>query len=165
MEINLTKAGESVKSIAVTGTPTGGSETTYTMTCTDAQSIAEKTAFYLSVAAGNYNKIVITDSEDKVCTLTAASGITVAANHIKPLTFADSKLDFKPNLPSGALPGVFTVSDDDGKTTKQIYFSQETCGRTVRMHCILRTLSGNPLRLLMEQRTQLTYLISPGPTM
>ena len=47
MEINLTKTGESVKSIAVTGTPTGGSETTYTMTCTDAQSIAEKTAFYV----------------------------------------------------------------------------------------------------------------------
>ena len=128
MEINLTKAGESVKSIAVTGTPTGGSETTYTLTCTDAQSIAEKTSFYISVAAGSYNKIVITDSEDKVCTLTAASGITVAANHIKPLTFAGSKLDFKPNLPAGALPGVFTVSDPDGTPNsgdeKKVHFSK-----------------------------------------
>lgn len=119
MEINLTKAGESVKSIAVTGTPTGGSETTYTMTCTDAQSIAEKTAFYISVAAGSYNKIVITDNNDKVCTLTAASGITVANNHIKPLTFGADKLNFKSNLPAGALPGVFSVSD-----TTKVYFSQ-----------------------------------------
>ena len=116
MEINLTKAGESVKSIAVTGTPTGESETTYTLTCTDAQSIAEKTAFYISVAAGSYNKIVITDSEDKVCTLTAASGLTLENNHIKPITFDANKLNF---LPVGALKGEFSVS-----ATKNVYFSK-----------------------------------------
>ena len=118
MEINLTKAEESVKSIAVTGTPTGGSETTYTLTCTEAQSIESTKSFYISVAAGSYNKIVITDSEDKVCTLTA-SGITVTANYIKPLTFAGNKLNFKSNLPAGALPGEFSVS-----ATKKVYFSK-----------------------------------------
>lgn len=109
MEINLTKSGESVSSVAVTGTPTDGTETTYTLTCTEAQSIESTKSFYIAVPAGVYNKIEITDSDDKVCTLTAASGITVTANHIKPLTFAGSKLDFKSNLPDGALPGLFTV--------------------------------------------------------
>lgn len=124
MEINLTKSGESVSSVAVTGTPTDGTETTYTLTCTEAQSIETTKSFYIAVPAGVYNKIVITDSDDKVCTLTAASGITVAANHIKPLTFAGSKLDFKPNLPAGALKGVFSISNDDGMNVTQIYFSQ-----------------------------------------
>ena len=100
MEINLTKSGESVSSVAVTGTPTGGTETTYILTCTEAQSIESTKSFYIAVPAGVYNKIVITDSDDKVCTLTAASGITVANNHIKPLTFVGSKLDFIP-APSG----------------------------------------------------------------
>ena len=97
MEINLTKSGESVNSVAVTGTPTDGTETTYILTCTEAQSIESTKSFYIAVPAGVYNKIVITDSDDKVCTLTAASGITVANNHIKPLTFVGSKLDFIPD--------------------------------------------------------------------
>lgn len=98
IEINLTKSGESVSSVAVTGTPTDGTETTYILTCTEAQSIESTKSFYIAVPAGVYNKIVITDSDDKVCTLTAASGITVANNHIKPLTFAGSKLDFTSGL-------------------------------------------------------------------
>ena len=127
MEINLTKAGESVKSIAVTGTPTGGSETTYTLICTEAQSIAEKESFYIVLPAGIYNKIVITDSNDKVCTLTAASGLTLENNHIKPVTFGSDKLDFKSNLPDGALTGVFTVDDkgnDDPSDDVKVYFSK-----------------------------------------
>ena len=117
MEINLTKAGESVKSIAVTGTPTGGVETTYTLTCDEVQSIAEKKPFYIALPAGSYNKIVITDSNDKVCTLTAASGLALENNHIKPVTFSANKLNF---LPAGALPGIFTVSAEG----KKVYFSK-----------------------------------------
>lgn len=112
MEINLTKAGESVKSIAVTGT-----EGTYTLTCTDAQSIAEKKPFYIALPAGRYNKIVITDDADKVCTLTAASGITLEENHIKPVTFEGDKLEFLPV--AAPLPGVFKVS-----STKKVHFSK-----------------------------------------
>lgn len=97
MEINLTKSGEYVSSVAVTGTPTDGTKTTYILACIPALWIKSTTSFYIAVPAGVYNKIVITDDEGNVCTLTAASGITVANNHIKPLTFADSKLDFAPS--------------------------------------------------------------------
>ena len=97
MEINLTKSGESVSSVAVTGTPTDGTKTTYILACIPALWIKYKTSFYIAVPAGVYNKIVITDDEGNVCTLTAASGITVANNHIMPLTFADTELDFAPS--------------------------------------------------------------------
>ena len=119
MKLNLTKAGESVKSIAVTGTPTGGSETTYTLTCTEAQSIASAKDFFIALPEGSYTKIVITNSSDKVCTLNSAAGVAVAANHIKPVTFGETKINFVPALPAGALPGVFSVS-----ANKKVYFSK-----------------------------------------
>ena len=94
MKLNLTKAGESVKSISVTGTPEGGSETTYTLTCTEAQSIAAEKDFFIALPEGTYTKIVITNSSNKVCTLNSAAGVAVAANHIKPVTFGEGKLNF-----------------------------------------------------------------------
>ena len=93
MEINLTKSVY-VSSVAVTGTPTDGTETTYILACIVAPWIKYKTSFYIAVPAGVYNKIVITDDDGKVCTLTEASGITVANNHIKPLAYAGDELDF-----------------------------------------------------------------------
>ena len=93
MKINLTKSVY-VSSVAVTGTPTDGTETTYTLAYIVAPWIGSKTSFYIAVPAGVYNKIVITDDEGKVCTLTVASGITVANNHIKTLTYAGDELDF-----------------------------------------------------------------------
>lgn len=95
MEINLTKSNESVKKIEVTGTPDGKEETTYTLTCDSAVNIAEQKSFYIALPAGSYNKIKITDSESKVCTLTATSGIIVANNHIKPVTLGSDKLIFE----------------------------------------------------------------------
>ena len=96
MEINLTKAGESVKSIAVTGTPTKkGEETTYTLTCTEPVSIAEKKSFYIALPEGTYTSILITDSKENVCNLTVkAKGIPVIANQIIPATFSAGDLDF-----------------------------------------------------------------------
>ena len=93
MEINLTKSVY-VSSVAVTGTPTDGTETTYILACIVAPWIKYKTSFYIAVPAGVYNKIVITDDDGKVCTLTEASGITVANNHIKPLAYEGDELDF-----------------------------------------------------------------------
>lgn len=88
MRLNLTKPDESVKSIAVTGTPTGGSETTYTLTCTEAQSISTAKDFYISLPQGAYSKIVITDSRGWKCTKTVKSApLSVLTNHIKPVTF------------------------------------------------------------------------------
>ena len=119
MKLNLTKPDESVKSIAVTGTPTGGSETTYTLTCDPAQSIASAKDFFIALPDGSYTKIVITDASDAKATLNSASGVLVAANHIKPVTFGESKIKFAPAIPDGALSGVFSVS-----ATKKVYFSQ-----------------------------------------
>lgn len=93
MKLNLTKAGESVKSIVVTGTPEGGSETTYTLTCTEAQSIASAKDFFIALPQGAYTKIVITNSEGWKCTKTVKSApLSVLTNHIKPVTF--TSLDF-----------------------------------------------------------------------
>ena len=115
MKLNLTKTGESVKSIAVTG----GTDATYTLTCDPAQSIATAKDFCIALPAGSYTKIEITNAEDITCTLNSASGVAVAANHIKPVTFREDKLNFAPAVPDGALPGVFSVSD-----TKKVYFSK-----------------------------------------
>ncbi|MCQ2151697.1 MAG: hypothetical protein MJY70_01415 [Bacteroidales bacterium] len=122
MEINLTKEGESVKSVAVSGIPKGGSATTYTLTCSDPQSIGTKKPFYIAVPAGDYYNIVIKDPEGKDCTLTAASGLAVAANHIKPVTFDGSKLVFK----HSKLTGVFSVS-----ATKKVQFSRGNLVATI----------------------------------
>lgn len=119
MKLNLTKTGESVKSITVTGTPTGGSETTYTLTCDPAQSVASAKDFFIALPAGSYTKIEITNNDGEVCTLNSASGVAVASNHIKPITFGESKIKFAPAIPDGALAGKFSVSP-----TKQVYFSQ-----------------------------------------
>lgn len=129
MEINLTKEGESVKSVAVSGIPKGGSATTYTLTCSDPQSIGTKKPFYIAVPAGDYYNIVIKDQEGKDCTLTAASGLAVAANHIKPVTFDGSKLVFK----HSKLTGVFSVS-----ATKKVQFSRGNLVATI-------DTNGNPI--------------------
>ena len=94
MKLNLTKTDVSVKSIAVTGTPIDGTETTYTLTCDPAQSIATAKDFCIALPAGNYTKIVITNATDDKCFLNSKSGLAVEANHIKPVTFDASKINF-----------------------------------------------------------------------
>ena len=84
LKLHLTKESESVKSIEVTGTPTGGSETTYTLTCETAQSIEGGKDFFIALPAGTYTRFVITDSEDKVCSINANnSGVTIVAKGTK----------------------------------------------------------------------------------
>ena len=94
MKLNLTKTGVSVKSIAVTGTLTGGTETTYTLTCAKAQNIASAKDFFIALPAGSYTKIVITNASDDKCFLNSASGLAIEANHIKPVTFGAGKINF-----------------------------------------------------------------------
>ena len=112
LEINLTKNGEFVKSIAVSNYY---EKFTYTLTCNPEKDISEKETFYIAVNGDTYYKIVITDKDGKECVLKAASGIKVDTNHIKPVTLDEKKLVFKSNT----LPGVFSVSDN-----KKIQFSK-----------------------------------------
>lgn len=112
LEINLTKNGEFVKSIAVSN---NREQITYTLTCNPEKDISQKETFYISVNGDTYYKIVITDKDGKECVLKAAYGIKVDINHIKPVTFSDKKLVFKPNT----LSGVFSVSDN-----KYVQFSK-----------------------------------------
>lgn len=120
MKFNLTKIGESVKSISVTRTfYLNPSTVSYTLVCNPAQSISYAKDFYIALPDGNYNKIEITNVSDSRCTLNSASGISVAANHIKPVTFDGSKLSFT-TLPLYALPGRFSVAEN-----KQVHFA---CG-------------------------------------
>ncbi len=92
MKLNLTSPDESVKSIAVTSS----TDATYTLTCTEAQSIATAKDFCIALPAGSYTKIEITNAKDVTCTLNSTNGVAVAANHIKPVTFGADKLNFSP---------------------------------------------------------------------
>lgn len=84
MRLNLTKADESVKSIAVTSS----TDETYTLTCDPAESISSAKDFYISLPQGAYTKFVITDSRGWKCTKTVKSApLSVLTNHIKPVTF------------------------------------------------------------------------------
>lgn len=101
MELKLTKSGESVKSVKVTGT-TG----TYTLTCSSPESINSENYFYIALPAGSYTKIEITNASGNVATLNSTSGVAVAANHIKPVTLGDNKISFIAPAP---LSGKFTI--------------------------------------------------------
>ena len=122
MKLNLTKTGESVKSIAVTSS----TDATYTLTCDPAESIAAAKDFCIALPAGSYTKIEITNSSDAKATLNSTSGVEVAANHIKPVTFGESKLNFAPAAPE-PLPGKFKVDI----TGKEVSFSKGNLRYTV----------------------------------
>lgn len=114
-----------VTSIDVTGTPTGGSETTYTLNCTDAQSIASAKDFYIALPAGGYNKIVITASWGWTCTKTVKSApLRVDANHINPVTF--TSLSFDPEHELSSLD-LFDGEVDD-EDLRPHYISQDIWG-------------------------------------
>ena len=117
MKLNLTSPDESVKRIAVTGTPIDGSETTYNLTC-DGESIDEAKDFFIALSAGTYTEIAITNGKEKTCTL--KGGVDIAANHIKPVTLGEDKVKFEQDKPDGKLPGKFTINEYGD----QVYFSQ-----------------------------------------
>lgn len=129
MKLNLTKTGESVKSIAVTGTPTDGSETTYTLTCDEALDITSAKDFYIALPAGSYTKIEITNAEDITCTLNSASGVAVAANHIKPVTFGDSKIVFVADFPALSCLSIISDDIDDYGEEERPWISSDIWGK------------------------------------
>ena len=89
MEVTLTKAGESISSVAVSdGTHT------YVLNCDTAQDIESGKSFYVALPAGDYNKFIFTNASGGVCVKTAKTGkeVAIAANDIQPISF--SKLSF-----------------------------------------------------------------------
>ncbi|MCQ2156948.1 MAG: hypothetical protein MJY53_00960 [Bacteroidales bacterium] len=108
MELKLTKSGEEVKKIEVTGT----NNTAYTLNCPDVVDISTQKPFYIAVPEGKYTKIVITDANNNFCNLTSNAGVPIDNNKITPVTLGDGKLYF-------ALPGEFSVG-----AGKKVRFSQ-----------------------------------------
>lgn len=107
MRINLTKSGERVRSVSVTGKPADGmEEATYILNCPGAQSISAEKDFFITLPEGSYTLIEITNSHNVKCAL-RSSGVTVGANHIKPVTLGEEKLVF-----DYYVPGLFSVSEN-----------------------------------------------------
>ncbi len=109
LKLKLTKAGESIKRIAVTGIPAGGEKTTYTLSCSTAIDISEGKDFYIALPGGTYSKFVLKNASDCICSLTATNGISVSVNGIKPVSLS-TKIAFCA-VPEGALSGEFSVAD------------------------------------------------------
>ena len=110
--VNSDNAAELVNPNAVDNTVT-------TVYNTAVPTTAKGTTFYVAVPAQTYQELKIDLSADdiftKSMTTKSATDITVVRNTIYPIIFVNSK-----PLPAGALPGVFTVDDDD----KKVYFSR-----------------------------------------
>lgn len=87
LELNLT-AGESVTSIELTGTPTGGAEKTFTFTYTEPQSIESGRKFPLTVPAGTYSIILINGTNGAQCKV-QTSGLIVAAGQTVAATYSN----------------------------------------------------------------------------
>lgn len=105
LELTLTKAGESIRQIAVSD-----GSTTYTLNCSTPVSIATGQVFYLALPAGDYTVFTFKNAANGKCVKAkAGTKVTVTSNAIKPLSFAAS-LSF--NLPEDAIPGVFSIAPD-----------------------------------------------------
>lgn len=99
-EATLTKAGESIKSIAVSD----GSNT-YTLVCRPAVSIESAQKFYMAVPAGHYTTFTFTNSGGVACIKTKSAGFDFAVNTIQPMALS-SALSFPTH---GAMSKIFTV--------------------------------------------------------
>lgn len=120
LKLNLTAdssvANKNISLIEVTGTPTGGTETVYSLSCgTDGVSIESANDFYLALPAGSYTNMAFYNKGGLVCQKSAKTAMSISDNNIKPITLTG--LTFAPK--EGALSGLFSVS-----ATKQVQFSK-----------------------------------------
>ena len=86
--------------------------------------------FNIAVPAGEYNNLTITfiAKDGQKCIKHATKAQTIAYNTVNTLAISG---EFKSSLPAGALPGVFTVSNDNGETKTPIHFSQGNLVATI----------------------------------
>ena len=140
LKINLTTAGVSVKSIAVSSSSNmngdytfsfsgesvnvsfaGNGSNTTTLVCSTAQDITSGKDFFIPMLHGNYTniEIVITTNTGAVCTKTLKAGRSINITRSAITTINLSNLDFVLNAPDGALNALFSVSPD-----QQVFFSK-----------------------------------------
>lgn len=111
LELSVTQAAESLKSIAVST-----ATTTYTLACPSPESVATAKLFYIALPAGDYTSFRFVNADGQVCrfNLKAGKSFSILENKIHPLAF-NSNLVFKDE----ALSGVFSVAAD-----RQVRFSR-----------------------------------------
>lgn len=96
LRLNLTQAGVDIANIEVSGTPAGGTQTTYTLDCPQSVNISSAEDFFIALPEGSYTQIVIYDSDGSTCTKTVKSTpLAITTNHIKPVTFTSLKFEYK----------------------------------------------------------------------
>jgi len=116
LELSLA-ASESITSIEVTGIPTGGAETTYTLTCSNPVSIASGAKFFIALPAGSYTSFLIKGQNGAQCKKEKlGSSIAISANHISPISF--TSLHFAVQLWAG---GPYWATTNIGATTATDY--------------------------------------------
>lgn len=117
LELTLTQAGESIKSIKVSDNAT--TPNTYTLNCENGGSgvsIASGAKFYIAVPAGTYTAFQFTNGTG-VVRGRAGLSIAVAANHIKPVSS-----NFAPKYSSG------TTDLDYGIKVGSTWWAPVNCG-------------------------------------
>lgn len=79
--------------------------------------------FNIAVPSGNYQNLTFTftDKDGAKCVI-KDSKLNLAYNTVSRIMLTAEI--FKPEIPVGALPGKFSVSNDGGKTVKQVFFSK-----------------------------------------
>ena len=82
LEVVLTKAGESISSVAVSD-----GVNTYTLSCASPLDIASGETFRIALPAGNYTSFSFTNSNGGVCRKSGGT-VSLAANQIQPISFS-----------------------------------------------------------------------------
>ena len=116
LKLNLTALGtesdKTVSKVEITGTPTDGTRTTYTLSCSpEGVSISSAADFYIALPAGSYDDMAFYNKGGYVCRKTSSSGMTIEANKIQPVNLT--------GIAFNLLSGKFSVS-----ATKQVRFAK-----------------------------------------
>ena len=96
LKLNLTQAGIDIAKVEITGTPTDGEQTTYTLTCETPVNISSAKDFFIALPAGDYTKFVMYDCDESTCTKTVKSTpLSIGVNRIRPVTFSSLVFEYK----------------------------------------------------------------------
>ena len=108
--------GSSEITSTITGMTVSDGTNTYTVTRSAAAG-----PIYVAIQPTSSANIEVTATDGTVNYTKSLTGKTYAAGIMYPLGW---RMAAVPSLPAGALAGKFTISNDGGTTTSQVYFSQ-----------------------------------------